>query len=306
MGTRLGITSSDGRNWHEQRSFVLRQLRNVGFGKTKMEEQIHAELNEILDIIKSKKDTPIWPGESSLISNNDDKTGDDVIYAYIKEMNAQKDREDTTFKLEQLVFIILDIFIAGASSTAITIDLALMSMLLYPEIQRKIHKEIDEVLGENSEMPRYIDRNRMPYTEAVLLEVQRMYSVASVSGPRRTMKATTLGGYDLPKYTTILIGLATVHKDEDYWKDPHNFRPERFLDENNKIYNTERVLPFGAGRRKCLGDQLARAALFTFFVGILKEFSLEKCESALPSTDLVPGLLTSPKPYKAYFRKRKI
>ncbi|KAG5668813.1 hypothetical protein PVAND_016737 [Polypedilum vanderplanki] len=389
MGTRLGITCTDGRLWQEQRSFVVRQLRNVGYGKSKMEEQIHVELNEILEIIRSSKDTPIWPGETNFIATSvinilwtfttgakikrndarlikflnllqkrskafeisggylnqmpwlrffapeatgynlvknlnsefykffmevinehlmtysEDKSNEDLIYAYIKEMNEQKDKENSTFKIDQLVMVILDIFIAGASSTGITIDLALMSMLIYPEIQMKVQKEIDEILNEDSEMLKYFDKKKMPFTEAVLLEVQRFYSIVPISGPRRILKPTTLAGYNLPKDTTVLIGLETIHKDENHWKDPQNFRPERFLDEKNNICNTERLFPFGAGKRRCLGDQLAKSCLFTFFVEILKEFSLEKCESDLPSNDLLPGMLLSPKPYKILFRKRK-
>jgi hypothetical protein len=55
MGSRLGITCTDGDLWHEQRSFVVRQLRNVGFGRSKMENCIHNELNEILHILGNKK-----------------------------------------------------------------------------------------------------------------------------------------------------------------------------------------------------------------------------------------------------------
>jgi hypothetical protein len=267
MGTRLGITCTDGRLWQEQRNFVVRQLRNVGYGKSKMEEQIHAELKEILEIIRSSSGTtPIWPGGSNLIatsvinilwtfttgakikrddarlmrlldllqkrskafdfsggflnqmpwlrfiapdatgftlikslneafhgffmevveehmaSYSDDKAGDDLIYAYIKEMRDQSGLDNTTFKLDQLVMVILDIFIAGAGTTGITIDLALMSMLVHENVQTMVQREIDAVLGDAGEMPRYVDKNRMPFTEAVLLEVQRFYSIVPISG----------------------------------------------------------------------------------------------------------------------------
>lgn len=92
--------------------------------------------------------------------------------------------------------------------------------------------------------------------------------------------------------------------DTDFWKDPEVFRPERFLDEDRKIKNTERLLNFGAGRRKCLGDQLAKACIFTFFVGILQKFKLEAFGPEAPSLDLLPGITLSPKPYKVIFQKR--
>lgn len=119
------------------------------------------------------------------------------------------------------------------------------------------------------------------------------------------MHATTLGGYDIPKNTTILIGLHSVHMDKVYWNDPEIFRPERFLDEHQKVINTERLFIFGSGHRRCPGDNLARAALFTFFVGIMQKYRIElPVDGEMPTTNTVPGLLLSPKPYKVLFIKR--
>lgn len=80
--------------------------------------------------------------------------------------------------------------------------------------------------------------------------------------------------------------------------------PERFLDKNLHITNVERLLPFGAGRRKCLGDQLAKACIYTFYVGILKSFKLKAVDSEYPSLDLLPGITLSPRPYKIEFERR--
>lgn len=92
--------------------------------------------------------------------------------------------------------------------------------------------------------------------------------------------------------------------DTEFWKDPEIFNPERFLDENMKVKNVERLIPFGAGRRKCLGDQLAKACIFTFYVGILQKFNLKASAEHLPSLDLLPGITLSPRPYKVSFEKR--
>lgn len=93
--------------------------------------------------------------------------------------------------------------------------------------------------------------------------------------------------------------------DKDHWRDPDVFRPGRFLDENQKIVNTERLIIFGQGHRRCPGDNLARAAMFTFFVGIMQKYRVElPVDGEMPTTQTVPGLLLSPKPYKVLFRKR--
>lgn len=236
---------------------------------------------------------------------DEDKANDDLIYAYIKEMRASGDSgHQTTFTDLQLSMTILDIFIAGSQTTSITLDLAMMTMASYPDVQRKIHEEIERALP-NGQIPAPSDRGLLPYAEAVLMEVQRYYHIIPISGPRRTLCETELGGYTIPKNTTILMGLRTVHMDERHWGDPEVFRPERFLDEHRKLCNTERLMPFGQGRRRCLGESLARSCLFTFFAGVMSKYRVSLPPGAeRPDRELQPGITLSPKPYKVNFEKR--
>jgi cytochrome P450 len=82
--------------------------------------------------------------------------------------------------------------------------------------------------------------------------------------------------------------------------------PERFLDKNNKIVNTEKLIIYGTGKRNCLGDQLANECIYKFVVSILDEFTLHKSNRRedFPSVDLQPGILMSAKPYKIIFKKK--
>lgn len=238
---------------------------------------------------------------------DDEKAADDLIFAYLKEMQEQKAANPkTTFSELQLIMIIVDLFIAGAQTTSITIDLALMTLATYPEIQRRMYEELATHL---TEPPQYSDRGRLPYTEAVLLEVQRFYHIVPLAGPRRTLCETTLGGFTIPQNTTILTGMRRVHMDSKHWGDPDVFRPERFLSPDMEIINTERLMPFGQGRRKCLGEQLARSCMFTFFAGIAQRFSIElpltsDKKHLLPVRDLLPGIVLSPKQYHVVFKPR--
>lgn len=135
----------------------------------------------------------------------------------------------------------------------------------------------------------------------------RIFHIVPTSGPRRVLQTTTLGGYTIPKNTTVLIGLHTVQKDKSYWTDPDVFRPERFLDENQKITNTERFVAFGQGHRRCLGENLARACLFTFFVGIMQKYRIElPANGQSPSLQTLPGIVLSPKQYNVVFTKRQV
>lgn len=159
---------------------------------------------------------------------SDEKSSDDLIYAFIKEMKSHENEPETTFTLTQLVMIILDIFIAGSQTTSITIDLALMMTLMRPDLQEKCHKEIREVLGVDG-TPSYAERAQMPFVEAFLLEVQRFFHIVPISGPRRVLKTCEIDGYTIPKNTTVLIGLRSVHMDVEFWKDPDVFRLVYFM-----------------------------------------------------------------------------
>lgn len=232
-----------------------------------------------------------------------DKIDEDLIFAFINEMN-QATEKNTNFTDTQLVMVILDLFIAGSQSTSNTLDFILMSLATNPAIQEKCHDVIGSVLGD-AQLPALNDKSKLSYIEAVIFETQRFYNISAITGPRRVLRETMLDGYVLPKNTTVLMGLEMVHMDEDYWHDPHTFRPDRFLDANNKIINTERLVPFGQGRRRCLGEALARACLFTYTVGILQKFQLEiPAGTKLPEKKTQPGLLTSPVPYEILFKTR--
>lgn len=99
----------------------------------------------------------------------EDRADEDVIFAFIKEM---KEREGvpSNFTDMQLVTIISDLFVAGANSTSITLDLALMMMLVRPDVQQRIHEEIDDVLGQKA-YPELKDKSKLVYVEAFLIEV---------------------------------------------------------------------------------------------------------------------------------------
>lgn len=233
----------------------------------------------------------------------EDKINDDLIYAFINEMRTANGKS-TNFTDIQLTMVILDLFIAGAHTTSNTLDFVLMSLVLYPNVQSRCQREIDDVLGK-AELPSLRDKTKLSYIEAVILETQRLFNIVPMSGPRRVLKPTKLGDYYLPKNTTVLIGIETVNMDKEYWGDPDNFRPERFLDENNKLCNTERLVSFGQGKRRCLGEALARASLFTFTVGILQKYQLNLPPNGeRPTGGPAIGIIKSAKPYNIVFEHR--
>ncbi|NXG79203.1 CP2DE protein, partial [Baryphthengus martii] len=196
----------------------------------------------------------------------------DFTDAFLKEMEKGKAAEENGFNYNNLRLVTADLFAAGSETTSTTLRWAILYMLLHPEIQSKVQAEIDKVIGRERS-PVMEDQVNMPYTNAVIHEVQRYGDVAPVGLPHRTYRDTELQGFFIPKGTTVITNLSSVLKDETVWEKPHEFYPEHFLDANGQFVKPEAFLPFSAGRRVCLGEQLARMELFIFFTTLLQKFT---------------------------------
>uniref|UniRef100_A0A671DPX8 Cytochrome P450 family 2 subfamily J member 2 n=1 Tax=Rhinolophus ferrumequinum TaxID=59479 RepID=A0A671DPX8_RHIFE len=120
----------------------------------------------------------------------------DFIDAYLNEIEKHADNPTSSFNDENLIVSTLDLFFAGTETTSTTLRWGLLFMALYPEIQEKVQAEIDTVIGR-SQPPSMAARESMPYTNAVIHEVQRMGNIIPLNVPREVTVDTTLAGYHL-------------------------------------------------------------------------------------------------------------
>ncbi|XP_053105462.1 cytochrome P450 2J2-like isoform X2 [Hemicordylus capensis] len=217
----------------------------------------------------------------------------DFIDAYLKEM--AKEDAGSSFHEENLIFSTLDLFFAGTQTTSTTLRWALLYMAFYPEIQERVQAEIDSVIGQ-SRQPSMDDRDSMPYTNAVVHEIQRMGNLLPLSAPRMTTKDTTLAGFRVPKGTVLSGSLSSVLLAKEEWKTPDVFNPGNFL-ENGQFRKREAFLPFSAGKRVCLGEQLARMELFLFFTALFQKFTFQAPKDVTLSIDAMMGMVSFPQPY---------
>lgn len=116
-----------------------------------------------------------------------------------------------------------------------------------------------------------------------------------------------MNGFHLPSHAQVVPLLHAVHMDPTLWKEPEKFNPSRFINSEGKVSKPEYFLPFGVGRRICLGETLARMELFLFFSSLLHTFhiSVPKGET-LPSLQGITGITISPNPYKVCLTPRKL
>ena len=131
-----------------------------------------------------------------------------------------------------------------------TLSFCILYMLHFPHTQENIRQEALEAMGEAAASE--IGQNHlpsMPYTEAFIMEVQRLASVLPICPPRLVTSDVKIGGYKLSKGQQVQINLYALHRNESHWgSDAQNFRPERFLNDGTKVQHDEWLQPFGYGK----------------------------------------------------------
>ncbi|XP_011692220.1 PREDICTED: probable cytochrome P450 305a1 [Wasmannia auropunctata] len=388
-GKRRGVLFTDGDIWRDQRRFVLRTLKEFGFGNVTMEDIIlndavsltsmveslaklgpitnlynitsiavlnslwtlvagarfdleNPKLAEILsvvnEIIRNTNATGgilthlpflryIIPGLTGFTALNQRLTrmwqfigteiarhkqtrthGEfrDFIDVYLAEMDTiQSSPTVSSFDEEQLIGVVKDLFSAGVETTNNTIGFIITYLVVRQDVQRKVHEEIDKVLGKEI-LPRVVYKNRLPYLNATIAEVMRLANVGPTSIPHRAMTDSVLLGYEIKKNYTLLANLRSVHMDEQHWGDPKEFRPERFINDRGEYVEDPWLIPFGLGHRKCLGEILARNSVFLFTACLLQKFQFVlPPEHPEPILDGVDGFTIAPPHLNVVAIKRK-
>ncbi|XP_049627717.1 cytochrome P450 2D14-like [Suncus etruscus] len=221
-----------------------------------------------------------------------------LIDAFLDEVEKAKGNPNSSFNDANLRMVVADLFTAGMVTTSTTLVWALLLMILHPDVQRRVQQEIDEVIGQ-ARPPEMGDQACMPYTMAVIHEVQRFGDIVPLGVPHMTSRDIEIQGFLIPKGTTLLTNLSSVLKDESVWAKPRRFHPEHFLDAQGHFVKHEAFMPFSAGRRACLGEPLARMELFLFFTCLLQRFSFSVPEDQpRPSDQGVFASLVTPVPYE--------
>ncbi|XP_048413320.2 cytochrome P450 2D3-like isoform X1 [Stegostoma tigrinum] len=235
------------------------------------------------------KHEEIWPPDETR----------DFVDAFLNEQEKMKHDPKTSFVKSNLLGTVVDLFAAGTETTSTTLRWALLFMVLHPDVQSKVQEEIDSVIGKDRK-PALEDREEMPYTNAVIHETQRAGNIVPISLPHQTYRDTEVLGYTIPKGTTIIPNLSSSLFDENVWSTPHQFNPGHFLNSEGRFVKPESFIPFSAGHRVCLGEQLAKTELFLFFTSMLQQFTFHLPENEpRPSyTESKFGITLSPCAYR--------
>lgn len=194
---------------------------------------------------------------------------------------------------------VADLIGAGLDTVSTALHWILLLLAKHPDIQTKLHELVDKVVGRNR-LPSVEDRGHLSYLDAFIYETMRFTSFVPVTIPHSTTSDVTIEGQFIPKDTVVFINQWSINHDPLKWKEPHIFNPSRFLDENGSLDKdiTNNVMIFSAGKRRCIGDQIAKVEIFLFFAILLHQCTFEKCPTQDLSLDCSYGLTLKPLDYK--------
>ncbi|KAK6180724.1 hypothetical protein SNE40_008722 [Patella caerulea] len=210
--------------------------------------------------------------------------GKGFIGKILSEAEYANEMED-----EDIKGIVGEMVTAGYLTTKGALSGFFLLILYYPEIQRRIQEEIDDNIGSDRE-PSLDDRGIMHYTNAAILECLRFISHVPVGIPHVTREEIEVEGMRIPAKTAMVTNYWSAHRSDKYWDKPDVFLPERFLDDDGKLLPSEHILrsqliPFGIGKRNCVGESFAKSRMFLYVTSLLQRFNFSPGENKLPPSD---------------------
>ncbi|CAG7817223.1 unnamed protein product [Allacma fusca] len=321
-----GIIFSYGQKWVDHRRFTLRTLRDFGFAKRTSEERYEYDDPEMTVLMKIFNDffdsamdgirpfyflfpfllqikkpiSVLFPEKSDKFRQKLFEFLRKIIDDHRKTMQVGQPRDYIDSMLEEstktddlkeidMLTSLLDFFVAGTETTSTTLLWSCFLLGQHQDIQEKLANEILTTVV-NREVT-LSDRPSLPYVEATTLEIMRVSSIAPFGTPHATTQDVTYKGFNFPKGTSIIPNIYACLKDADLWGDPDVFRPDRFLSPDGKtVVRNKAWIPFGVGKRSCLGESLARDEIFLFLTNLIQNIRVSMPDDEPPHS--LDGLFT--------------
>tara|TARA_R100001369_G_scaffold92142_1_gene135681 strand:- start:15182 stop:16513 length:1332 start_codon:yes stop_codon:yes gene_type:complete len=198
---------------------------------------------------------------------------------------------------EQLIDEILILFTAGHETTSNALTFAAQLLARNPESQKLIFNEVEQAKNETHSLMEFIQA--CSYTKKVIEETMRLYPPAYFID-RINLEDDEFEGLQIPKGSNLLFSFHEIHKHKSHWEDPEKFDPERFSDSDPYLH-TPFYAPFGAGPRKCIGNNFA---MFEMILSVVEMVSKYKISPKTTPIEILPLITLKPKNAILRFERR--
>eukprot|EP00253_Pinus_taeda_P017617 PITA_17617 len=182
------------------------------------------------------------------------------------------DTRSHEFTVADIRAYLTDLFAAGTDTTAKIMEWTMAELVRNPEKMKEAQNELDRMIGHNR-MVDECDIDNLPYLRAVVKEAFRLHPPGPLLVPRRADSRCEIEGFLIPKHTTVLLNVWAMGRDPAIWKEASKFMPERFVDSAVDFRGQHlELMPFGAGRRMCVGLPLASRMIHLMLGSLLHSF----------------------------------
>ncbi|XP_015687185.2 LOW QUALITY PROTEIN: cytochrome P450 2D20-like [Protobothrops mucrosquamatus] len=282
VANNKGILLATGRTWKHQRRFSMATLKSLGMGKSTLQYQIQEEAENLVEEFR-KSEVSAREGKVSkkikMVAHTIkalDKEGNftcrEEFIPFSLGARSTKNQPKSPYNEKNLVQNIFDLFMGGTETSGTTFNWALLYMVLYPDIQAKVQKEIDTLLPPGQSIC-YEDCKKLPYTNAVVHKIQRFSNIIAIGVPRYCIRDTMIQKFLFRKGSIFFPNMASPLYDANEWETPLAFNPNHFLDKEGNFTCREAFIPFSLGHRACLGENLAKTEIFLFFTNLVQMFN---------------------------------
>jgi cytochrome P450 len=229
---------------------------------------------------------------------------DEIVYRIIAERRASShdqgdllsmllaayDEDGSQLTNRQLRDEVMTLFLAGHETTALTLSWAWYLLAQNPEVEKKFHSELDEVL--QGRLPAMADMSNLKYTETIAKESMRLYPPAYGVG-RETIEECEIGSYRVPAKSQVFMFQWATQRDARFFEEPQRFCPERWTENFSNTLPKYAYFPFGGGPRLCIGNYFAMMEVVLLLAGIGQRFKF----SLLPDhpVSLLPAMSLRPR-----------
>ncbi|XP_063916421.1 cytochrome P450 2U1-like isoform X2 [Zophobas morio] len=235
--------------------------------------------------------------EKSITDTNADSPSNLIEMFLLQMSKGPKD----IYNLDQLHSLLFDLHSSATTTVTTWLLWILLHLAQYETVQNKVRRELLQVVrGKTIEMD---DFANLHYTKATIAEVARIRTIGPLGFPHYTSEDICIDGFPIMKDTTIIPLLWAIHMDPKVWKNPEEFRPERFLNDDGKFYKPETFLPFQTGKRICIGEEMATMMTSMFVATVVRNFKLGCVDSSPLDFTGVCGIMLNPKPQQILFTR---